>query len=231
MDVEPWFLSTVYGPTAREDKADFLQELRGLHAAYQRAWLVCGDFNLIHLAQDKNNGRLNLREMRRFRAVLQELELAELHLNGRLFTWSNERRHPTLERIDRAFAVVDWLDAFPAHHLKCLSSDCSDHAPLFLILNVQSVARPRFRFAAIWIQFDGFLDVVKEAWSSSLPNADAFRALDHKLRRTAVALKRWSSKRVGSIRFQLAAARAVITELDTAQDFRQLSEGEAQARS
>ena len=101
-------------------KADFLQELRGLHAAYQRAWPVCGDFNLIHLAQDKNNGRLNLREMRRFRAVLQELELAELHLNGRLFTWSNERRHPTLERIDRAFAVVDWLDAFPAHHLKCV---------------------------------------------------------------------------------------------------------------
>ena len=111
-----------------------------------------------------------------------------------------------------------------------LSSDCSDHAPLFLILNVQSVARPRFRFEAIWIQFDGFLDVVKEAWSSSLPNADACRALDHKLRRTAVALKRWSSKRVGSIRFQLAAARAVITELDTAQDFRQLSDGEAQLR-
>jgi hypothetical protein len=35
------------------------------------------------------------------------LDLLELHLHGRLYTWSNEREDPTLERIDRAFVTED----------------------------------------------------------------------------------------------------------------------------
>jgi hypothetical protein len=35
--------------------------------------------------------------MGRFRRFLNDLELDELHLHGRLFTWSNEMSHPTLE--------------------------------------------------------------------------------------------------------------------------------------
>jgi hypothetical protein len=55
---------------------------------------------MIYHTEDKSNARLNQRLMGAFRRMLQELELAELHLHGRLYTWSNERVHPTLERID-----------------------------------------------------------------------------------------------------------------------------------
>jgi hypothetical protein len=41
--------------------------------------------------------------MGRFCRFLNDLKLLELHLHGRLFTWSNERTNPTLERIDRVF--------------------------------------------------------------------------------------------------------------------------------
>jgi predicted DNA-binding protein (MmcQ/YjbR family) len=67
--------------------------------------------------------------MRRFRSFLDAAQLEELHLHGRRFTWSNERDVPTLERLDRLFAMVDWLQAYPNHVLKALSSDCSDHCP------------------------------------------------------------------------------------------------------
>jgi hypothetical protein len=63
---------------------------------------MCGDFNLIYRAEDKSNSCLNRRLMGAFRSFLDERELIELHLQGRLYTWSNEQAHPTLSRIDWA---------------------------------------------------------------------------------------------------------------------------------
>jgi len=83
--------------------------------------------------------------MRRFRSLIDDLQLEELTLSGRLFTWSNGRDQPTLERLDRAFATVEWLERYPSHQLRCLSSDCSDHAPLLLVLNTGPWARVGFQ--------------------------------------------------------------------------------------
>lgn len=88
----------------------------------------------------------------------------------------------------------------------------------------------RFRFELIWLKFDGFLDVVREAWGTQIHGADACRAMDIKLRTVAKALKSWSAKHVGSIRLQLAAARVVLYELDVARETRLLSQGELELR-
>jgi endonuclease/exonuclease/phosphatase family metal-dependent hydrolase len=143
---EPWWLTNVYGPTTQADKAKFLLELRDVRVACLGPWLLCGDFNLIYMAHNKNNGWLHHGLMRRFRRVLDDLQLDEIHLSGRLYTWSNGRDQPTLERLDRAFATVDWVEMYPNHQLCCLSSDCSDHVPLLLVLNSEPWAKPRFRF-------------------------------------------------------------------------------------
>jgi hypothetical protein len=138
--------------------------------------------------------------MQRFRHTIDTLQLAELHLNGRLFTWSNERSRPTLERIDCVFATVQWLEEYPFHRLHCRSTDCSDHAPLLLVLSTELWVQPRFRFESFWPTVDGFLDVVANAWTCTL-QLDACRALDHKLRNVAKALKSWSAQQIGSVRF------------------------------
>lgn len=161
---EIWSLTAVYGPVDTHLQEGFLDELRAVRAAYQGPLLVCGDFNLIYQAADKSNDRLNRRSMRRFRRALDDTQLQELYLHGRLYTWSNERSRPTLERIDRAFGSVEWLERYPNHHLRCLSSDCSDHAPLLLQLRCEQWAKPRFRFEEFWTRLDGFDDVVREAW-------------------------------------------------------------------
>ena len=195
-ELQPFWLTTVYGPQPDEDKVAFLNELRAVREACQGPWFVCGDFNMIYRAEDKSNGRLNRRAMRRFARFLNEQLLSELFLQGRLFTWSSEREHPTLERIDRAFATTDWLDGYPDHRLRALSTDCSDHAPLLLQATTTTWATKRFRFETIWTRFDGFMQVVSEAWVCPLQNADAFRVLDHRLRNTAKALKSWSTKNI-----------------------------------
>jgi hypothetical protein len=193
------------------------------------AWLIYGDFNLIYQVQDKSNDRLNRHLMQRFRRTIDTLQLAELHLNGRLYMWSNERNNPTLERIDRVFATVQWLEDHPFHRLHCCSTDCSDHAPLLLVLSTEPWAQPRFRFESLWPSVDGFLDVVANSWTCTL-HVDACRALDQRLRNVAKALQCWSAQQIGSVWFQLAAARVIIYELDVAQETRQLSAEEFELR-
>lgn len=161
--------------------------------------------------------------MRSFRGLLDDLQLDELHLAGRLYTWSNHRDSPTLERLDRVFATVEWLEQHPCHHLRCLSSDSSDHAPLLLLLNSEPWARPRFRFDDYWTKLEGFGDVISVAWNGRTTANDPCRTLDQKLQAVARAPRSWQATRVGNIRLQLAAARAVIYELDTTQESRILS--------
>jgi hypothetical protein len=57
----------------------------------QGKWLICGDFNLIYRAEDKSNSRLNRRLMEKFKSLLEELELKELPLSGRKFTWMSSQ--------------------------------------------------------------------------------------------------------------------------------------------
>jgi endonuclease/exonuclease/phosphatase family metal-dependent hydrolase len=116
-------------------KAAFLDELRAIKLACLGPSIICGDFNMIYRDQDKNQGILHRSWMRHFRRLIDDLLLTEVHLHGRLYTWSSERRQPTLERIDRVLADCAWLEIFSNHHLACLSTDCSDHAPLSLRLD------------------------------------------------------------------------------------------------
>ena len=208
------------------EKTAFRQELRDIRAACAGPWLVCGDSNLIYQAADKNHGRLHRGHMRAFRDTIDVLQLQELHLSGRLYTWSNGRDSPTLKRIDRAFASVEWLQLYPFHHLRSLASDCSDHSPLLLVLNSHPWAVPRFRFEQFWTRVPGFLDTVQSAWGQPNPNIDACKNLDIKLRGLARSLRSWSASRVGNVTAQLANARVIIHAFDAAQDSRQLSAGE-----
>ena len=89
-------LMSVYSPAQRRLKLAFLQHIRAIKPSPGINWLLLGDFNLIYRARDKNNRNLNLRLMRQFLATLDLCELKEIHLQNRKFTWSNERRRPTL---------------------------------------------------------------------------------------------------------------------------------------
>lgn len=191
-DPEPWWLMVVYGPVVDVYKPAFLDEFRATRLACAGPWLVVGDFNMIYQASNKSNDKLNLRAMHRFRRTLDAIQPFELYLHGCRFTWSNERRHPTFERIDMAFASVSWLEAFSCHHLRSLATECSDHARLLLDLCIEPWVRPRFRFETIWVRFDGFLDAVRVAWVCTFLNVDQVdncRVLDFLLRKTARALK------------------------------------------
>jgi hypothetical protein len=54
-----WWITVVYGPQTDQDKVKFLEELLHFKNSVAGPWMVCGDFNMIYLAADKNNAHLD----------------------------------------------------------------------------------------------------------------------------------------------------------------------------
>lgn len=156
MEGHSWWHTGVYGPHRAVEKPDFLRELEEVRDWHVGPWAVMGDFNLIVNPEDKNNSRLHRGLMNHFRRLLSVLELKELYLNGRRFTWSSERSTPTLERLDRVFSSVDWDSMFPNAYLAASSSATSDHAPLILDLDADLRVGRRFHFETFWPKVEGF---------------------------------------------------------------------------
>jgi hypothetical protein len=140
----------VHGPCSDGCKPAFLAKLHDMHDVRTGPWLIYGDFNVVYRAEDKNNGRVNIRLMGQFRRFINKAAFKEIHLNGQLFKWSNERAHPTLERIDRSFISNEWEDLFPTNKLHAVSSLCLAHAPLLLQTDTSFTGKGCFQFRAFW---------------------------------------------------------------------------------
>jgi exonuclease III len=121
-DNKTWSITGVYGPHGDAEKAEFMQELKQIKLSTNAKWIILGDFNLYHKAYDKSSGRLNHRNMSRFRCTLDELEMRELHLHGHRFTRTSGTANPVQTKIDHIYTTQEWELAHPHCHLQALSS-------------------------------------------------------------------------------------------------------------
>jgi hypothetical protein len=105
----------------------FIRELKRLSMAPPppQGWLVMGDLNLISSTWDKNNGRINRAMMNRFQKAIDHLQVRELNLVGKKFTWSNNQAAPTMTRIDKVFCTPDWESLYDKSALSKPSSPLS----------------------------------------------------------------------------------------------------------
>jgi hypothetical protein len=182
-----------------------------------------GDFNLIYKGQDKNNTRVNRWLMNRFRKTLNNLEVKEIHLIGKRYTWCNRQVGPIMSRIGRVFCFIIWEDQFSNPIVQPLSSSVSDHNPLLLTPLTSPIFTPRFKFEAYWPDRAGFQDCVKEAWTRSVPpQLNPMSVLHIKLSRTTKALKSWSRKMASQGKMTMTVCKEVIAQLDISQERRTL---------
>ena len=226
-----WSISGVYGPQNDADKILFLQEILDLRQHMLPTWLLLGDFNLILNAQEKNNNRLNLQMINRFRATIDNLELARIELRGKKYTWCNDQQSPTMTRIDHIFASIDWLDLFPRMELQALASLGSDHCALFLQGDTNRDFCRGFRFEAHWVQMPGFADTVQKAWSTPVDTQDAILRLHVKLLRTGKALRNWRRLSLGRWKLSWAILNIVLANLEKAQEARTLTSEELEFKN
>ena len=153
-----WVLVAVYGAAQPERKELFLAEFVNTCSNETLPLMLGGDFNIIRNPSEKNNNRYDGRWPALFNACIESLNLRELDLSGRKFTWANSAECPTFERLDRILVSTDWEQKFLLSTVEALTREISDHTPLLLDTN-QAAHRgntPLFKFELGWLTKDRF---------------------------------------------------------------------------
>jgi hypothetical protein len=105
-----------------------------------------------------------------FNAIIQSLNLRELALSGRQYTWASRRDNPSYEKLDRILTTVDWEQKFPLVSVRALSrtGSGSDHTPLLIDSGIKAHNgnQPRFSFELFWFRQEGFYEMVSKEWNS-----------------------------------------------------------------
>ena len=86
-------LATVYGAAQDEHKSAFLRELVNLAKHNPYPIIIGGDFNLLRFPHEKSRGRFDNHWPFLFNAVIDSLDLREVTMVGRQFTWEIGRAH------------------------------------------------------------------------------------------------------------------------------------------
>ena len=117
-----------------------------------------GDFNIIRSKDEKSNDNFKPHWPFVFNAIIDSLDLREIILSGRKYTWASRRENPTYEKLDRFLASVEWEQKFPLVSVRALSRSGSDHTPLFIDSGDQAHLgnKKRFSFELSWLRQDVF---------------------------------------------------------------------------
>jgi hypothetical protein len=131
-------------------------------------WCVVGDFNSVRDNVERKGIRPGVsqsqsREVVEFDQFLEDLELVDMPLLGRRFTWF----HPngvSMSRLDRILLSEDWLIKWTNPSVWALARDVSDHCPLVIRYNSEDWGPKPFRFNNFWLQHKSFRDLVIQTW-------------------------------------------------------------------
>lgn len=127
--------------------------------------LIGGDFNFIWDRKEKFGGLLvSVNEVDDFRHCMNTCNVTDLGFKGSIYTWWNGRAEEDciFKRLDRCFANIDFQQVWPALQITHLSKIGSDHSPIFISCNPNSIPfKKAFRFFHFWIKHPTFKDVVK----------------------------------------------------------------------
>ena len=108
-----WSLVAVYGAAQDDFKVAFLRELVNLARDNPYPILIGGDFNMLRFPHEKSRGRFDNHWPFLFNAVTDSLDLREVHMTGRQFTWANSLPEPTYEKLDRVLMDTEWESKYP----------------------------------------------------------------------------------------------------------------------
>ena len=107
-----------------------------------------------------------------------ELELCELVAKGQKYTWMNGRENEAfvMERLDKAYASIEWINLYPHYALQNHPILRLDHGSILLDFEMQQPFRKMpFLFERMWLTHMDYKKVVEEAWKTHLVGSRAFK--------------------------------------------------------
>ncbi|KAK2444918.1 hypothetical protein QL285_015908 [Trifolium repens] len=229
------FIVNVYAKCNIRDKrklwSDILMSKRGFGDGL---WCVLGDFNSVRASSERKGVSLHLSsspnsEMVEFGDFLVELDLIDLPLVGRCFTWF----HPNgiaMSRLDRLLVSSAWCDVWGDPVVRVLERDVADHCPLVINYNSESWGPKPFCFNNFWLQNKDFRGVVTNAWASCVVDGWMSFILKERLKHLKGVIKEWSAVTFGEAENKKKVLIKGISELDLKSEVAGLEEVEVVER-
>lgn len=88
-------------------KPAFIRELGSLASQVHHPWVLGGDFNLVRWLTDRSGNQRSFTLMSLFNDLIRDLDLIDIPLRNRRFTWCSNRPEPTHSKLDRIFITPD----------------------------------------------------------------------------------------------------------------------------
>jgi hypothetical protein len=198
------------------------------------AWCVLGDFNAI-LHREERRGVNDLTssslysEMADFNTFVRNMDLEDLPVLGRKFTWS----HPngsSVSRIDRVLVSEGWLSNWGYPSLWVLPRTVSDHCPLVLRYNGMDWGPRPFRFNNFWLTNSSFKGLVVESWRTQNCSGWMGHVLKEKLKGLKASIREWNKDVYGAVDTKILLLVEDINELDIRGDLMGLTAAEVETR-
>ena len=119
-----------------------------------------------------------------------------------------------MEKLDRAFAIVDWINTYPQYTLHNQPILRSDHGAILLDLENKHPFRIKpFRFEKMWINHDECHNVVQNAWRVVTNGSRAFQ-LQNKLTNVRKQFIEWNRRRVfGRVEKEIRAKQKLLQNM------------------
>jgi hypothetical protein len=80
----------------KADIHDFVDWLNVVQINDDEKWMFVGDFNFYRSLENRNKDEGNMQDIMIFDSIISNLDLQEIPLKGRKFTWSNIQQEPLL---------------------------------------------------------------------------------------------------------------------------------------
>ena len=71
-------------------------------------YIIGGNFNIMRRPQDKSKDNFEAMWPDLFNMVIQTLDLREIEMSGRQYTWASSGDDPTFEKLDRVLVSTEW---------------------------------------------------------------------------------------------------------------------------
>uniref|UniRef100_A0A2N9FVR5 Reverse transcriptase domain-containing protein n=1 Tax=Fagus sylvatica TaxID=28930 RepID=A0A2N9FVR5_FAGSY len=225
-DQYEWAFSGVYGPQTGRERREMWDELSGLSSWWSSPWCVGGDFNVTRFPSERMGATHFTPAMNDFSDFISSLGLMDIPLEGGRYTWSNNRENAAMSRIDRFLYTGEWEDRYPTVVQRRLSRLLSDHFPIMLENGEFLRGNRPFRFESMWLQADGFGEMVKGWWESYQFEGTPSFILAKKLKALKLALKKWNYEVFGHVGHKRQQLMAELNQFDVLVEERPLSTDE-----
>lgn len=144
----PCTVVNIYAPNDVVDRRGVWEELLALKAVSSNPWCVGGDFNEIKAISERVGCQRMERGMKDFLEFCNDMELLDLLMMGRRFTWTNYQDHAIHSRLDRFLISQQVIEKFKVVQWG-IHRPISDHCPIVLTNDERDWGPRPFRFMDI----------------------------------------------------------------------------------